>query len=690
MPSALDRSDPGLAIRALSIAYRGQEGRATVLRSVDMDIGRGEVVGLVGESGSGKSTLAYAILNYLAPNAEVLGGSIRFGAIDLLETRGSDLRQLRSRSLGAVYQDPSTALNPTMRLGEQLLEAVRLSEPGLSRRAAVAGAHELLRRVRLREPAAMMERFPHQVSGGEKQRIVIAMAIAKRPSLLVFDEPTTALDATTAAEIRDLIKDIQAEHRTSVLYITHDLASVADVADRIAVMYAGGIVETGPTGEVLRAPRHPYTRALLASLPNPFAGGRRRFVAAPSGGAPVPTGCRFRPRCPFAIDACAGEVSLAPVAEDHRVACLRAAEALIWERPAGAVVPLQRFRPGRGEPLLRLRRASVVYERSAFLGRWLKAGEPSVAAVSEVDLDVEPGSTLGLVGESGCGKSSLARAIVGLLPLQGELAFAGRTVGASRDGAFRRDVQIVFQHPDQALNPRMRIGDSLKRPLRLYGSDRTVPPDRAVAAMLERVHLPADYARRYPHQLSGGEKQRVAIARAFAGKPKLVICDEITSGLDVSVQAAIINLLSDLQDELGTAYLFITHDLNLVQKIADRVAVMHLGQVVEDRPADTRLEPPFHPYSEALLSAAPVADSHVRVRRVRLAGPPVRPRQGCSFHPRCPRKLGGICETAPPPSRGPGPGHRIACHIPTHDLARVPPIWTRAEEPDDGRGLGNA
>ena len=689
----------GLCVGGLSIAYRTASGQRQVLTDISLTTRRGEIQALVGESGSGKSTLAYAILRYLPPEAVTLSGSIEFDGGDLLRMDEAGLRDLRGRRIGVVYQDPSTALNPTMALGDQLLESVRRQQPGIARAEAVDRTKALLRRVQLGDADAIMARFPHQVSGGEKQRVMIAMAIAGSPSLLIFDEPTSALDATTAAGVVDLIKDVQAEYRTAVLYITHDLASVATIADRVAVIYAGTIMEEGAAEAILRSPRHPYTRALLDSVPNPFrAGQRRRFAllhASRAADERMAGGCAYRWRCPAAIEACAREQRLEPVGAAQRVACVRAVEKDLQLRSA---VTRATFAPRNavdsGWPLLSLRNFTVTHGRKPGIGRYFGGRDGVVVAVDRVDLDLHAGRTLGLVGESGCGKSSLARAIVGLLPWSGDIAFDGQPVpaGAARADAFRRDVQIVFQHPDQALNPRMRIGESLKRPLKLYQENLDVSLDHRVAEMLERVHLPAGYARRFPHQLSGGEKQRVAIARAFAANPRLVICDEITSGLDVSVQASVVNLLGDLQEALGTSFLFITHDLNLVQHFADEIAVMYLGRVMEMRPAAAGALPPYHPYSEALLSAAPVPDPDVQSRRVRLggaAGPRDFSASGCRFAARCPRKIGCVCDAQDPPLEGDG-GHRIACHISRAELSSLPPIWRRHGKTETADGQPTA
>ncbi|MDP3761190.1 MAG: ABC transporter ATP-binding protein [Ramlibacter sp.] len=616
----------GLSVRGVTVVYRSRGGDHVALSNVSLTIEPGELVGLVGESGSGKSTLAYTILRYLAPQARVKGGSVVLGGMDLLALDDQALRSLRSSRIGAVYQDASTALNPTMTIGDQLIESVRIAGGAQDPAEVRAHALRLLRRVRLSDPEAMMSRFPHQVSGGEKQRAVIAMAIVSKPALLVFDEPTTALDATTAAEILDLIRDIQAEYRTAILFITHDLASLSRFANRIVVIHSGCIVEQGLTEQILEAPSHPYTKGLLASIPNPFNAARRRRLATAAA--------------------------------------------------SQQVISIQRGRGELSKPPLSVRGLSVFHGRPSAWRRLLGSGDERAPAVAGIDLDLRPGRTLGLVGESGCGKSTLARAIVGLLPAQGQVVFDGVDYSHhARDRKFKRDVQIIFQHPDQALNSRMTVGDLLARPLKLYGSCANL--DSTIAELLGRVHLPAHYASRYPHQLSGGEKQRVAIARAFSARPRIVICDEITSGLDVSVQASIVNLLMELQDEHGTAYLFISHDLNLVQQIADEVIVMYRGRALENRPVGGALQPPFHPYSEALLSAAPVADPAISVRRVRLAGHPevlAKSSVGCCFQPRCPRDLGALCASTPPPWRAVG-DHTIRCHISSAELSGFPPIW---------------
>ena len=520
---------PLLEVRDYTLDYGTASGSARVLDGVSFQIGRGEVLGLVGESGSGKSSLAWAIMRHLAGNARERGGQIRLLDMDLRSCSERQMQAVRGRRIGMVFQDPAASLNPTLPLGRQIAE-VLARHRGLNRKAAWRAAVEALGHVDLKDPAAMMRRYPHEVSGGEKQRVMIASAFACRPELIIFDEPTTALDVITGARILDLFRRLREETGVAALYISHDLALVARVADRLAVLQKGRVVETGAPGRIFAAPGTPYTRALVDAVPRP---GQR----------------------------------------------------LVQDRPDPA-------------PLLAARGVSVAYGKRRLLAR-----HSPVWAARDVHLEIRRGEILGLVGESGSGKSTMARAITGLTPFSGSLDVNGRCVTSLKDMGrdYRRMVQIVFQHPDSSLNPRHRVDALLARPLHLYGGSRDDIP-----ALLEQVRLPASFASRYPHQLSGGEKQRVAIARAFAAKPALVVCDEITAPLDVSVQASVIELLLDLRRRSGTAYLFITHDLNLVRQIAHRIAVMRRGEVVDLRDVDTLDDDDVHPYTRELVAASPV------------------------------------------------------------------------------------
>jgi peptide/nickel transport system ATP-binding protein len=519
-----------------TLEYATASGFVRALEAIDLAIGRGEVLGLVGESGSGKTSLAYAIMRHLPSRARE-SGSIRLGGQSLMEASTAELGAIRGRRIGMVFQDPSTSLNPTLTLGRQLAEVLERHR-GLTRRQARSEGETMLARVGIADPAAMMRRYPHQASGGEKQRVVIASAFACQPECILFDEPTTALDVITARQILDLFAELQAETGVASLYISHDLGLVSRVAARVAVLHRGRLVEQGPVATVFGAPRDDYTRRLLAAVPRP----------------------------------------------DHR---------LVEDKPADAA------------PLIEVEQLSVSAGGAPLQWRGLlQRRQRRVTGVTRprlrVSLSIRPGEILGIVGESGSGKTTLARALTGLNRFDGALRFAGRTVARSgdMDRAYRRDVQIVFQHPDSSLNPRQRVREILSRPLALYGGDARIE------GLLEQVRLPASFAERFPHQLSGGEKQRVAIARAFASRPRLVICDEITSSLDVSVQAAVVELLVDLQRRHGTAYLFITHDLNLVRQIAHRIVVLQRGELVETiRTEELAKSGPRHPYTRALIDA---------------------------------------------------------------------------------------
>ncbi len=675
-------TQPVLDIKGLELSLATPRGRLHVLGGVDLAIMPGEVVALVGESGSGKSTLAYAIMRYLPAGARVDAGGIVFQGDDIANADDRRMAAIRGRRIGMVYQDPNTALNPALRVGEQVAEVFRRHRK-LDGRAAWSAAVDRLKAVALADPAGAAAKFPHQLSGGEKQRVMITMALACEPELLILDEPTTALDATTAADILDLLRRLTRDARLAVLFITHNVAEVTGFAGSIAVIYSGRIQEAGPTAEVLETPRHPYTRMLLASLPerqvrpgrllSSFAGLRPDLYAPPPG-------CRFAGRCPFAAPPCSANPLPDVVQAGRRIACVRLKE--VDGLPLPTVGMVETRPRDLSRRLLDVRDLRVKYGQDRILDRLPKRASKSIEVVRGVSLSLGSGETLAIVGESGCGKSTLARALVGLNASTGLMRFGGEVVdwtnSQSRDG-YRRLTQIVFQHPDFSLNPRKSVGTSLGRPLALDGLSRR-DIQRKVLEMLERVRLsPAD-ADRYPHELSGGEKQRVAIARAFIRSPRLVICDEVTSGLDISVQASIINLLIELQANSGTAYLFISHDLRLVQRFADRVAVMYFGEIVETRAAATLFTPPYHPYLEALASAAPAAEPALHGRRIALEGTVpsfTRPPGGCPFHTRCPHRIAGLCETVPPPLREAREGHAIYCHLPESALAAMPPVWRR-------------
>jgi peptide/nickel transport system ATP-binding protein len=654
------------------------------VRGVDLEVGPGEVVALVGESGSGKTVSALALLDLLPRTARVQMDAGVLAGHDLTRIGEHGLRDLRGSQVGMIFQDPLSSLNPVQKVGAQIAEAVRLQR-GLRGRAAKQAAIELLTQVGIPDPAARYDEYPHQFSGGMRQRAMIAIALAGSPPLLIADEPTTALDVTVQAQILELIAELQAKHQMGVLMITHDLGVVAGIADRVYVMYAGRVVETGATTDVLRTPRHRYTLGLLRSLPRLDATRGAPLVAiegAPPDLATSTEGCDFAPRCPAATERCTTRPPLEQV-DERVVAC--------WHPAAAADAAPAPADPAAGpadaaaEALLTVASLSVIYSG----GRRLLPGGPApVAAVNEVGLEVAAGTTLGLVGESGCGKTTLGRAIVRLLePESGSVKVAGRElVGLSERELrpLRRDFQIIFQDPRASLNPRHRIREILSEPLELHHIAST-PEARArrVDELIDLVGLRREFASRRPHELSGGQRQRVGIARALAVEPKLLVLDEAVSALDVSVRAQILNLLERLQAELGLTYVFIAHDLAVVRHIAERVAVMYVGKIVEDGPSEQLFASPAHPYTAALLSAVPIPDAERERRRERivLQGDPVDPRRlpkGCPFQARCwlREQLGNparCTDEAPGLAPTGAGGQRVACHF-TADLdAHLPP-----------------
>ncbi|MDO6587976.1 ABC transporter ATP-binding protein [Salipiger sp. 1_MG-2023] len=665
-----------LTVRDYALYYDTATGPVRILDDISLDIARGEVLGLVGESGSAKSSLANAVIRDLPGKVHAERGSICLGDEDITRASAATMTSLRGKRIAMVFQNAATTLDPVQTLGNHLLETLE-RHTTLDASARQARALELIGMVGLPDPAAMMLRFAHEVSGGEKQRVVLALAFACEPELILFDEPTSALDATTAATLLDLFRELQARTGVSALFISHDLGTVADIAHRVAVIYGGRIVEQGPTEAIFARPQHPYTQALLASLPRPSDRLTARGLAT-SGARPAPRrgempACLFSGSCPHHDQAIcdAQRVHAVPIA-DRSIACARVARGETLPTP-DAPAPLPS--PRDSAVLLEAQNLSVTYGRPSLTDRLRGRTALQVRAVRDISFQLHLGETLALVGESGCGKSSLARSLSGLQPFAGKTLLGG--VETTPDSAaWRARVQTIFQNPDSSLNPRHTLATILGRPLKLFRPDVDRPAE--IARLLQRVHLPADYANRYPHQLSGGEKQRVAIARALAAEPDVIICDEITSGLDAAVQAAIVRLLREIQAASGTALVFITHDLGILRHVADRVAVMYLGEMVETCEVSALDAAPWHPYTEALLSSSHSVDPQSRARRVRLQGSlPKRTQDlpGCPFASRCPRHLGPQCDTQRPPLRQPEDGHAILCHLADDTLHAVPPIW---------------
>jgi peptide/nickel transport system ATP-binding protein len=602
----------------------------------------------------------------------VSAGSVAINGIDPMALGPGALRELRARTVSMVYQEPGKALNPSIRVGRQVAEVYEVA--GLSRSEAADRAAEMLRKVQIPDPRRVMERYPHQLSGGMAQRVVIAMAIAAEPSLLILDEPTTALDATVEAEVLDLIAGLRAELSTSVLFISHNLAVIAKMCDRVGVLYAGELIEEGPAHQVFAEPRHPYTVGLLRCIPRR---GQRKdhgrldsipgFLPQPGHSLP---GCVFAPRCPIAEEQCR-EAPPPPfdVGPQRTSRCFRFEHTADLPRNTPVDVELRSTAEPDADPIITVRDLSKTYT---------SRGE-AVQALRGVNLAVQRGETLGLVGESGSGKTTLARVLLGLTgpDAGGSVALSGQPLG--RDSAHRsRDqlqaMQIVFQNPDSALNRRHTVRQLISRPLtKLAGLSGAMLQER-LTDLVRSVRLEDRHLSLRPRQLSGGLKQRVAIARAFGGGPAVVVCDEPTSALDVSVQAAILNLLADLQAKERVTYLFISHDLGLVRYLSDRIVVLYLGRVMEVGPAERVFSGPHHPYTEALLSAVPSLDG-ARDTRIRLTGEipsAADPPSGCVFHTRCPRRLAsGICESTEPPLAEAEPGHLMSCHIPIDQLTKL-------------------
>jgi peptide/nickel transport system ATP-binding protein len=670
-PAAAAAAEPTLRVSDLEVTYRVRGQNRAAIRNISFEIGSQESYGLVGESGSGKSTVALALTRYLPRNGAVTGGSISIAGKDPLAMSGAALREMRARTVSMVYQEPGRALNPSIKAGRQIAEVYEIA--GLGSTEALGRAEDMLSKVQIADPGQVMDRYPHQLSGGMAQRVVIAMALAAEPALLILDEPTTALDATVEAEVLDLVAGLRSQMSTSVLFISHNLAVIAKMCDRVGVLYAGELVEEGPADRIFDQPNHPYTVGLLRCIPR--RGQRKdhgRLDAIP-GFLPAPgqqiTGCVFAERCALVVDECrAASPPAFGVGPEHTARCYRHQEAAQLPRstPADASLPSV---AEAGEPIVSLRGLSTTYKHA---GSELKA-------LTGVDLQIMRGETLGLVGESGSGKTTLAKALLGLVePDEGSVIdFDGAPLPADlrrRPLDLLRSLQIVFQNPDSALNRRHTVRRLISRPLsRLAGLSGSRLAER-LADLIRSVRMEPRHLNLRPGQLSGGLKQRVAIARAFGGGPRLVVCDEPTSALDVSVQAAILNLLADLQAKEQVTYLFISHDLGVVRYLSDRIAVLYLGRLLEIGPAETVFTGPHHPYTEALLSAVPSLDGQ-RKERIRLAGEipsAARPPSGCVFHTRCPRKLStGVCETVEPPLAEAEPGHLMSCHIPIEELRRL-------------------
>ncbi|RJT39940.1 ABC transporter ATP-binding protein [Mesorhizobium waimense] len=671
-----EKAANALELSDLSVAYRVGGRNRAVLRNLNLTIGQGEAYGLVGESGCGKSTVALSVVRYLPRNGSITGGAISLDGQDVMKLDGEALRRARAESVSMVYQDPGKALNPSLRIGRQLTEIFELG--GISGQAASERAIAMLNRVRISDPASVMQRYPHQLSGGMQQRVAIAMALANDPTMLILDEPTTGLDATVEAEVLDLIALLRQELSASILFISHNLAVVSKMCDRVGVLYAGMLVEEGSTQDVFNDPRHPYTVALLRCLPR---GGQRKDQGRldtipgflPGIGADI-KGCAFADRCALATDRCRTE--LPPLynlgGRLSRCHYHEQAQALPRATPSDVAAAAK----AKSEPVLHVEGLNKTYTSHGH----------ALRAVKDVSVSLRPGETLGLVGESGSGKTTFARLLLGLVPPDegGSIGLEGKALAPrldSRTDDQIKAMQIVFQNPDSALNRSHSIRHLISRALKRLAGLRGAALQARLDELVRSVRLTDRHLAVKPRQLSGGLKQRVAIARAFAGEPRIVVCDEPTSALDVSVQAAILNLLADLQSKEDVSYIFISHDLGVVRYLSDQIAVLYLGRIMELGPSEAVFSGPHHPYTEALLSAVPKLDQ-TETSRIRLGGEipsATHPPPGCVFQTRCPRKIGAICETHEPPLIEAQPGHSIRCHLPYAELARLQKPAMQAE-----------
>ncbi len=702
MTQEFQQDAPLMQVEDLAVTFYSPNGTFRAVRDASLEIARGEVLGLVGESGCGKSTVAFAMMGYLPETAEV-EGAVRFEGVDITSLSAADLMDLRGNRIAMVYQDPVTSLNPSMRVGPQV-EEVLLRHLDIDSDAAYARSVELFENVGLADPDRIGRRYPHELSGGQQQRVVIAMALACDPHLLIMDEPTTGLDVTTEATILDLIVELKDRVNAGILFVSHNLGVIARVADRVAVMYAGEIVEQAPVRELFKNPSHPYTAGLLSCVPQPPGddGVERQLSSIPGtvfdAQAEQAEECLFAPRCPLSQESCmtqspplvdtsgnghGGHPHPSPLPSrergqtEHLSRCFFHGDvnANLWGE---ALARVEKPQERDAEPVLNIDGLRKFYGGGR--KKYILFGppvNPPVRALNDMNMRIGSGRTTGIVGESGSGKSTAARAIVGLEPKdRGALQLHGQDLEGdvhNRTEEQRSAMRMVFQNPTASLNPKLPVGHAIVRALRKFaGLNRQESNERA-EELMEAVGLDPSFLERQPTELSGGQQQRVALASAFAANPDLVVADEAVSALDVSVQAQVLNLLEDHQRETGNSYVFITHDLGVVRYISDDILVLYAGHVAEYGPSKAVLSVPSHPYTEALLSAAPVPDPDAEPTHIRLEGsvPTLRGAfTGCFFAGRCPRKIGDICDTTPPPTQhGTGEdNHFINCHIPISEL----------------------
>jgi peptide/nickel transport system ATP-binding protein len=688
--SKIIHDGPILEIDKLSISFFTRLREIPAVMDFSVIVQPGEAVGLVGESGCGKSTVALGVMQDLGVNGRVVGGQIKFKGQDLSMMSAEELRDIRGNEIAMIYQEPMASLNPAMKIGKQLIEVPIIHE-GVSEQEALRRAEEVLIDVKLPDPDRILKSYPHQLSGGQQQRIVIAMALMSKPSLLILDEPTTALDVTVEAAVVDLVKDLGKKYGTSMLFISHNLGLILETCDRICVMYSGEAVETGSISDVFDKMQHPYTQALFRSIPLPGADKNSRPLIAIPGNFPLPherpAGCNFGPRCNYFKEGSCNSQSV-PMNkiegfERHYSRCLRINE-IDWDAPISSSSQQDKVPPG--EVVLKIDNLKKYYEVAANALFGSSGTYKTVKANETLSFEARESETLAIVGESGCGKSTFAKVLMGLeTATDGSILLDNANIGSTpieaRETQTVADIQMVFQNPFDTLNPSMTVGHQIVRALEVfkYGQTDETRHDRMLE-LLDLVKLPRAFATRMPRQLSGGQKQRVGIARAFAGGARIVVADEPVSALDVSVQAAVTDLLMEIQRKEKTTLLFISHDLSIVRYLSDRVMVMYLGHVVELGTTDQVFSPPYHPYTEALLSAVPIADTSIKKEHIVLEGDipsAMNPPSGCPFQTRCRWKkdvLGSKCETEIPPINTLSNGHQIKCHLEKSKLEEMEPV----------------
>ena len=691
-----DYDGPILEIDNLSISFFTRLREIPAVMDFSVTVQPGEAVGLVGESGCGKSTVALGVMQDLGKNGRVVGGSIKFKGQDLGQMTMDELRNIRGSEIAMIYQEPMASLNPAMKIGKQLME-VPMIHQGMSASDAFDRALMVVTDVKLPDPERILNSFPHQLSGGQQQRIVIAMALMSEPSLLILDEPTTALDVTVEAAVVELVKNLGKKYGTSMLFISHNLGLVLETCDRICVMYSGEAVETGRIENVFDKMQHPYTQALFRSIPLPGADKNSRPLVAIPGNFPLPherpKGCNFGPRCDYFEEGRCNTSKAIPMShvehdDRHESRCVKFAE-IDWGTP---LVAAQKKQKGAiGEVVLKIDNLKKYYEVAA--NAIFGGGSTKVVKANEtLSFEARESETLAIVGESGCGKSTFAKVLMGLeTATEGQILLDNKSIQdiaiENRDTKTVADIQMVFQNPFDTLNPSMTVGRQIIRALEIFkvGNNESERRKRMLE-LLDLVKLPREFADRMPRQLSGGQKQRVGIARAFAGDARIVVADEPVSALDVSVQAAVTDLLMDIQREHKTTLLFISHDLSIVRYLSDRVMVMYLGHVVELGTTDQVFAPPYHPYTEALLSAVPIADTSVIKKHIVLEGDipsAMNPPPGCPFQTRCGWKSqvpGGLCDTEMPVVRELADGHQVKCHLSDAKFAEMEPVIKIAAE----------